>query len=182
LSPGPVLVLGIGNVLMGDDAVGSRVVEALRAGAADGSLDVPTDVALVDGGSLGIELLPELAEARAAVLVDAALVGDAPGTIAVWRVDGPAGAADVADALGSPGLADLLATARLVDALPASLSIVGIQPAALAAHHGLSAAVEAALPAAVEATLGEVRRVDVRTRTGHEGSRPTGTQTAVVTA
>jgi hydrogenase maturation protease len=182
LSAAPVLVLGIGNALMGDDGVGGRVVEALRAGAANGSLDLPPGAELVDGGTLGLDLLPWLAEARAAVLVDAAFVGGAPGTIAVWRDDPAAGGADAADEPGATGLADLLAAARLMGALPDAVSLVGIQPDALGARDGLSVAVEAALPAAVEATLTEARRVDALSRGERAGDAPEGTQTAGVTA
>jgi len=178
----PVLVLGIGNALMGDDGVGGRVVEALRAGAADGSLDLPPGAELVDGGTLGIDLLPWLADARAAVFVDAAFVGGAPGSIAVWRDDPPAGATDARDDRDATGLDDLLAAARLAGALPGAVSVVGIQPAALAARDGLSVAVEAALPAAVEVTLTEVRRVDALSRDERADGAPAGTQMAGVTA
>lgn len=181
-APAPVLVLGIGNALMGDDGVGGRVVEALRAGAANGSLDLPPGAELVDGGTVGLDLLPWLARARAAVFVDAALVGGAPGTIAVWRDDPPAGSADPAAAPGAAGLADLLATARLAGALPRAVSVVGIQPDGLTARDGLSAAVAAALPVAVEVTLNEVRRVDALSRGERAGDVPAGMHMAGVTA
>lgn len=177
----PVLVLGVGNVLMGDDGVGGRVVDALQAGATDGSLDLPADVVLVDGGTLGVDLLPWLTDARAAVLVDAAFVGGAPGTISVWRDDVAAGGA----AAGGPdgaGLADLLATAQLTGELPAAISIMGIQPGALEARVGLSDAVAAALPTAVATALAEIRRVDALSRPGRAPEGTPDMEMAGVTA
>lgn len=173
----PVLVLGIGNALMGDDGVGARVVEALRAGAADGSLDLPAGIELVDGGTLGLGLLPWLAEARAAVLVDAALVGGAPGTVVVWRDDLPAG--DGADRRldHAGGVVDLLATARLTGALPGAVSVVGIAPGTMEAGDQLSAPVAAAMPTAAAVTAAEARRLDALTR----AAAPTDETTAGVT-
>ncbi len=94
----------------------------------------------------------------------------------------PAGATDARDDRDATGLADLLATARLAGALPGAVSVVGIQPAALAAGDGISVAVEAALPVAVEATVAEVRRVDALSRDGRVDGAPAGTQMAGVTA
>jgi hypothetical protein len=59
---------------------------------------------------------------------------------------------------------------------------VGIEPAALVARDGLSVAVEAALPVAVEATLAEVRRVDALSRGERTGDAPADTRMAGVTA
>ena len=47
------LVLGIGNVLMNDDAAGVRVVQALAE-----KFVFPEEVTLLDGGTLGLDLLP----------------------------------------------------------------------------------------------------------------------------
>lgn len=153
----PVLVLGVGNLLMGDDGVGGRVVAELRERRAAGSADLPPDVELVDGGTLGLELLDWLAAARGAVIVDAARAGGPPGAVAVWR-DERAEAAPPAPGGRSP-VDHLLATARLAGALPAGLSLVGIEPGSCEPGVRLSDEVEAALPTAVEATLAEVRRL-----------------------
>jgi hydrogenase maturation protease len=159
-SPGPVVVLGVGNVLMADDGVGVRVVAALEAERAAGRLDLPAGVDLVDGGTASLALLPWLAEARAAVIVDAAIDGGAAGTVAVWRdgevAERPAGR----DGGSESPLGELLAVARLAGALPAAVSLVGIEPRTVAPGEHLSGTVAAAVPAAVEATLAEIRRVD----------------------
>lgn len=177
---GSVLVLGVGHALMGDDGVGGRVVAELRDRRAAGSADLPLDVDLVDGGTLGLELIDWLAGAGSAVIVDAALVGGPPGTVAVWR-DGPA--ADVAPSVpaGRSALDDLLATARLAGALPAAVSLVGVEPGSLEPGADLSGDVEAALPAAVQATLAEVRRLRLLTRSSAAGA-PSTNHTAGVTA
>ena len=69
------VVLGLGNILLGDEGVGVRVVEELeRSGGLPG-------VELVDGGTAGFRLLPYFDGARLVVVVDAAADGAPPGTV-----------------------------------------------------------------------------------------------------
>lgn len=71
------VVLGLGNILLGDEGVGVRVVEELeRTGGLAG-------VELVDGGTAGFRLLPYFDEASLVVVVDAAADGLPPGTVTV---------------------------------------------------------------------------------------------------
>ena len=69
------LVLGLGNVLMGDEGIGVAVVKKLEA------LGVPADVECLDGGTGGVVLLEPLESAGRIVLVDAAADGNPHGTI-----------------------------------------------------------------------------------------------------
>ena len=70
-----VLILGIGNVLMGDEGVGVHVIRHLE------SLRLPDDVACLDGGTGALVLLEPMEEAEQVVLIDATIDGNAPGTI-----------------------------------------------------------------------------------------------------
>lgn len=162
----PVVVLGIGNVLMGDDGIGVHVVVALEDARATGRIDLPAGVELVDAGTASLALLPWLADARAAVIVDAATGGGDAGTVVVWR-DGEVAerSADENGRRVSP-VGELLAIARLTGALPAALSLVGIEPRSVAPGEPLSVTVAAAVPAAIEATLAEIRRVDALSGSG----------------
>jgi len=69
------LVLGLGNVLMGDEGVGVHVVRALEGRA------LPEDVECLDGGTGGFVLLEPLENADRIVLIDAAADGNPPGTV-----------------------------------------------------------------------------------------------------
>lgn len=70
-----VVVVGCGNLLGGDDAVGPAVVQQL------GEDGVPDHVKVVDGGTAGMNVAFSMRGARTAVLVDAASTGAEPGTI-----------------------------------------------------------------------------------------------------
>ena len=75
--PGNVLVMGVGNTLLQDDGIGVHVSESLRSsGAASAGLRI------VDGGTIGLSLLPDIEDADAVIIVDASEIGEPPGTIA----------------------------------------------------------------------------------------------------
>jgi hydrogenase maturation protease len=162
----PVVVLGIGNVLMGDDGIGVHVVAALDAARATGHVELAPGVELVDAGTAGLALLPWLAEARGAVIVDAAGGCGGAGTVAVWRDGEAVERSTVEIGPGVSPVGELLAIARLAGALPAALSVVGIEPQAVAPGERLSVTVAAAIPAAIEATLAEIERVDALSGSG----------------
>ena len=72
---GNVLVLGIGNVLMGDEGIGVHVVRHLEQSG------VPEGVELLDGGTGSFLLLEPMQRARKVILVDATLDNHPPGTV-----------------------------------------------------------------------------------------------------
>jgi hydrogenase maturation protease len=157
-----VLVLGLGNLLCGDDGLGPAVVAQMaRDGGCDG-------VDVLDGGTLGLALLPLLADADVAVLVDAVRNGDAaPGTL--LRIDGEAVLPAVRERLSvhQIGVADLLDAARLTGHYPPELVLLGLVPESLELGIGLSDAVQRNVPALIEAIRAELGAL-VRPSSGHE--------------
>ena len=173
---GPALdlaVIGVGNVLRGDDAIGVRVVEGLRAAVAGDPHALPASTRLVDGGTLGLDLLRSIRDARAVVFVDAVRLGGPAGTVSVLRgedIDGPARPPDDTH----PGaVGELVAVARMLGWLPADVALVGIEVADIEVGVGLSAAVTDALPVAMEAVTSELHRMDLVPATGMTGDGAT---------
>ncbi len=72
-----ILVLGIGNYLMGDEGVGVHVVQALS------KVDLPDNVDVMDGGTGSFDLMPILAQYPLVIFIDATMDFKAPGTINV---------------------------------------------------------------------------------------------------
>ncbi len=145
-------MLGLGNVLCGDDGLGVETVRRLARGAR-----LAPGVRLADGGVLGLALLPTLEAARHAIIVDAVRCDRPAGELMI--VDGE----DVVPALRerlSPhevGVWDLLWAARLRGRAPERIGIVGLVPASVALGVGLSPAVEAGIPALVDAVARTAR-------------------------
>lgn len=138
-SAATTLVLGIGNTLLADDGVGVRVVERLRADP-----DMSERV-LIDGGTVSFGLLSYLEEAQALLVIDAANLGTAPGTVRVYEREAMdrficrAGSRSVHEV----GLADVLDMARLHGCLPPRRALICIQPERIDWGEALSPAVEA---------------------------------------
>jgi hydrogenase maturation protease len=134
------VVLGLGNLLMGDDRVGLVALNRL-----EDDWFVPPSVDVVDGGTWGMNLLPVVESADQLLIFDAIDVGAAPGTIIELHDD------EIPRVLGqklSPHQIDLrevLALAALRGALPRKMVALGIQPERVELCTDLSPAVEARL-------------------------------------
>lgn len=158
---GPLLVLGVGNVLLGDEGIGVRIMGELGRRASAGQISLPAGTRLVDGGTLGLDLLPLIEDARAILFVDAVDLGRAPGTVAV--IEGRALATVLAGHLSAHqvGLADLLAVGRLLGTLPDAVALIGVQPGEVSVGLEQTPAVKAAVEAAVLACIRELELLAV---------------------
>ena len=162
------LVLGLGNILLRDEAVGVRVVESLGRRFA-----FPPDVTVLDGGTLGLDLLPRLDGIERLLVVDAVKLGRAPGELV--RLEGhevPA-ALDVKISPHQVGLQDLLAAVRLLGREPPHVVLWGVEPARLDPGTGFSTTISEALPRLEAAVLDELDRWGVA-RTLIDGAAPAG--------
>ena len=110
-TPGSILILGIGNYLMGDEGVGVHAIKALEGEK------IPAGVTLLDGGTGGFHLLSYLQDYPIVLLIDATMDGEPPGTVRVLR---PKFASDFPRALSAHdiGLRDLIESAILTGKLP----------------------------------------------------------------
>jgi hydrogenase maturation protease len=150
----PVLVLGLGNVLCGDDGLGVIALHRLLA-----AHRMPDGVIAVDGGTLGLSLLPLLERAERAILIDAVLADAPPG--AEVRISGDEVGPAARQRL-SPhqiGVADLLDGASLLGRYPSEVVIVGLVPASIELALGCTAAVAARIPALVDRVVAELVRL-----------------------
>ncbi|MCL4239221.1 MAG: hydrogenase maturation protease [Anaerolineae bacterium] len=150
---GDTLILGVGNPLKGDDGAGVLVVQRLLARP-----DLPPGVTVLDGGTAGLGLIPLIENYRRVVLVDAALMGETPGTVRrfAWREARVAGH-ERPLSLHQSDLADALTLAEALGSLPPEVIVFGVQPQHTDWEQPLSEAVARALPDLIEALLSEVR-------------------------
>ena len=152
--PENTLILGVGNPLYGDDAVGVLAAQTLLDRA-----DQPPQVTVVDGGTDGVGLVPLLGQYNRVILVDAVPMGEAPGTIRrfTWadiRLIGH----ERPLSLHQSDLTDALLLAEALDCLPPALVIYGVQPHNRGWDQPVSLEVQRALPVLVAALIEEVRR------------------------
>lgn len=143
MSAAPVLVLGIGNELLGDDGVG---VEAARR------LPPAPGVEVLDGGTAGLMLLPYLAGRRALLVLDALSPSfGAPGTVVSLTGDQVRRGHGARATAHDVGLVDALAAAELTGSAPGRLALVGVVPESVTTRWGLSPLVAGRLDAVLAA-------------------------------
>jgi hydrogenase maturation protease len=147
-SPAPILVLGIGNYLLGDEGIGVHAAKALSSEA------LPDGVTVIDGGTGGFHLLEYFQSTRAVVLIDATMDGRPAGTVDVRR---PRFASEFPRALSAHdiGLRDLIESAALTRDLPPcvliTVSVDSVQDMTVELSPGVAASLPAVLAAAREA-------------------------------
>lgn len=146
-----IVVLGIGNVLWADEGFGVRCVEALQARWTFGP-----NVELVDGGTQGLYLIPQVHAARRLLILDAVDWGLAPGTLKLVADDEvPRFLGAKKMSLHQTGFQEVLALAELTGTYPESVLLIGCQPEELADFGGslrpcVKTALQTALPLAVQ--------------------------------
>lgn len=139
------LILGIGNTLLRDEGAGVHAVRMLA-----GQLAERDDIELLDGGTLSFTLAGAIEEAQQLIVIDAAQLGEAPGTTRVFegeRMDAFVGGSRKRS-VHEVSLVDLLMIARLADHLPQRRALIGIQPHEIGWGEQPSAPVAAAIPQA----------------------------------
>ena len=160
------LVLGIGNTLLSDEGVGVHMLAHLEANHPD----LPR-VEYLDGGTLSFTLAAWIEKADNLVVIDAAQLDSAPGTVQVFEgeeMDRFAGRTK--RSVHEVSLGDLLAIAHLTDTIPGHRALVAIQPEEIDWGSRLSDAVADALPVAADCIAGLLHRW-----AGHTGAADTAT-------
>ncbi|NNF96985.1 MAG: HyaD/HybD family hydrogenase maturation endopeptidase [Halobacteria archaeon] len=144
----PVLVLGLGNILLQDEGVGVAVIERLQR-----RYRVPDEVELLDGGTSGMSLLEDISNREHLIVVDAVRTGKPAGTEVV--LTGEEVPAFLCNKVSPHQLAlsDVLANLALMNKSPRQVTVVGMEPLSLDTHLGLSEMVTSRLQALTERVI-----------------------------
>ena len=141
-----ILILGVGNYLMGDEGVGVHLIQQMA------KLNLPDYIDILDGGTGGFLLLSYFEAYKTIIFVDATMDGKPAGTISLIR---PKFASDFPSALSvhDVGLKDMIEAVYLMDSKPNiplfTISIKEMTPMSI----GLSPKVEQAIPKTIEQIL-----------------------------
>ena len=146
------LVLGIGNLLIGDEGVGCKTVEELVR-----RYDLPDSVECIDGGTAGFELLSLLEGRDQVILIDALRDDRAPGTVIMVENEHVPKAFMARTTPHQLGICDVLAAAELTDIMPRRLTLYGVEPKQLDVGIGLSPEVEAGMEKIISAVVEQLR-------------------------
>lgn len=138
--------MGVGNTLMQDDGIGVHITEYLKS-----SDNRESQLNILDGGTIGLSLLPEIEDADAVIIVDAAEIGERPGSMRIFRN------AEIDQQLSGKkktvhevALSDLFSAASIRGRCPAERALIAIQPASTELGLQPTPELQAAVPRACE--------------------------------
>ena len=144
------VVIGIGNILLGDEGVGVRIVEELK------KFEMPEGVEIHDGATSGIAILNFLNNSDKAIIVDAVRGGGEPGTVYRFGIE---------EAVNKPEMCSLhdidfimaYRVSKDILNLTEDITILGIEPYSIENGFELSEPVEKAVPEVINLIMEEIR-------------------------
>jgi hydrogenase maturation protease len=155
-----ILVLGVGNILLSDEGIGVRVIEALEQ-----RYVLPEGVEVLDGGTAGMELLEAMANRTHLIIVDAVVSRKSdPGALIILRDDEVPVLFNNKISPHQLGLSDVLSALRFTDEFPENITLIGVTPQSLEPHIGLTPVVQASLEPALQAVIRTLGSCGIKVR------------------
>jgi len=149
-----ILVLGIGNLLLSDEGAGIKAVEELQR-----RYNCSEAVEIIDGGTMGLELLPYFEKRSHVLIIDAVKTGKDPGTIV--KIEDPPAFFSSKTSPHQIGLADVMGVAAITGDMPQHTILFGIEPKNLSTGLSLSAEVSRNLNRLVDMVVAELKDIGV---------------------
>jgi hydrogenase maturation protease len=143
---------------MKDERLGVHVVNTIKEG-----YDCPPELEIIDGGTLGLELLPLFEKFDRVVIVDAVNFGREPGYIGVLEDDQIPAVIFSKLSVHQIGLADLISVAKLKGVMPSKICVIGMQPSSIDFALGLemSDVVNANIDKVIDATIDKLKELNI---------------------
>jgi hydrogenase maturation protease len=145
-----IAVIGLGNLMRTDDAVGMLAAHALQT-----DKRLPKGVGVIEGGTLGLDLLYPLDGVSHLLAIDAIDAGAAPGTILRYSKHEIANL-PISKSVHLLGFTDLFGAMRLTGREPEYVVVLGVQPGVIGWGTELTETVAAAFPQLIERAVEQV--------------------------
>jgi len=151
MSP-PIVILGVGNLLLSDEGVGVHVAHKLM------EMDLPAGVEVIEGGTDGFRLMNVVTEAERLIVVDAVKGGSPPGSIYRFDIkDAPSSPDAYKTSVHQIGILEIVHLSELIGQTPET-TVIGVEPKSLEMGMALSPQVQEKIPKIIELILEEVKR------------------------
>ncbi|MBC9784564.1 hydrogenase maturation protease [Heliobacterium chlorum] len=147
-----LLILGLGNLLMGDDGLGVYAAEKLLP------FHHPPEIDIVDGGTSLLLYLEQISRSRRLLVIDALFGNQPPGSLYRIHLDDISEGTNSFRTAHGITLPDVIGLARLLTGSPSQVTIIGAEPLECHPGVGISPPLVAALPRLVEQVIHEIRR------------------------
>ncbi len=163
----PITIAGIGNILMGDDAIGPHIARILEA-----EYDFE-GARVADLGTPVMDFPDHLEGSETVLIIDAVENRKTPGDITVYtKSDIVKNGVPVRTDPHSPALAEMMLRAEFTGVGPKDAVLVGITAKQCKFYEGLSGEVRAAIPAAIEEVLRQATQLGVKVTKKENPSAP----------
>ena len=162
---GKIGILGVGNLLLGDEGVGVHLVRYLEK-----HYRMPPEVELYDGGTAGLYLSTFVETCRVLIVVDALAIEAPPGTIRIYYDDEvKAGLLQTHLSPHQVGFLETIELCRLQGRVPERFVVIGVCPAQLDAGVELSAEIREVLPLVVAEVMNQLSHFGITVVPREEG-------------
>lgn len=145
----PILILGIGNILLRDEGTGVRVVEYIQQNTLQNTIEV------VDGGTAGADLIDIMADREKVIIIDAVQAGKPPGTVIRFNESELENIPKSILSLHDLGIAETLKMVEKINCRPDEVIFFGIQPNDISPGLELSEEIAEVVPMVAEMVLAE---------------------------
>jgi hydrogenase maturation protease len=145
-----ILILGIGNLILKDEGAGVHVIERLK------DMALPSDVEVIDGGTMGIDLLYYIEGRKKVIVIDAVNTDGPAGTIYRFTDKDLEDKKECLRSAHDIDFTDVLKTADLLGKKPDEVIFIGIKPEDISEGIGLSPSIEGRIPQIIELVLKEI--------------------------
>lgn len=145
-----IVVIGLGNLYLGDDGIGIRVARALK------EMNLREDVSVLEHAEMDLSIIEMFQGASKLIIIDSVKGGKKPGTVSQYTLTSRKGDLDRLSNLHSLKLTDIIDLAISAGTLTCPIIMIGVEPKNVSLGEGLSPEVERALPKAVEAVIREL--------------------------
>lgn len=152
-----VAVIGVGNILMGDEGLGVHALELLSERVSE----FGDEVELVDGGTALLNIIDDYTACNVLIVIDAVRGGAEPGAVYRFEAEevGAAKGAGVPTSLHELSVLEVLDMERLTGRRVPKVIVIGMEPERITADLEMSETVKHKLPVLVETVLDELRRI-----------------------
>jgi len=154
---GRISVLGLGNILLTDEGVGVHAVNAIKK-----RYTFSPDIEIIDGGTMGLDLLPIFQSQDKILIIDAVDFKKAPGHLEAIEGNNIPSVLNSKLSVHHIGVSDLLFAAKLTRDAPQEVYLVGIQPKSLDVGLDMTDEVRTRLDDIIELVFRKLKEWDVQ--------------------
>lgn len=152
-----IAVIGLGNILLRDEGVGVHVANAIKQ-----KYSFFPEIEIVDGGTMGLDLLPIFEGRDKVLIVDAVDFKRKPGYIGIIENDNIPSVLNSKLSVHHINLPDVLFAAKLMDISPPEICLVGIQPESLDIGLDMTDEIKEKIEALIDAIIGKLKEWNVK--------------------